>query len=136
MDSSLVESFAIVGCISTLTLWSLVLVLGFLKERLSSSRAAPTSTFSKQLWLGCSVAFLAYQYSQCVDNSGLADLVKGNDPKLDEILRLAPSIARGPSPPLGLANAHLQFAPWMIQNEFHNGEVRVCEIARRGHRNV
>mmetsp|Transcript_6273 Transcript_6273/g.13049 ORF Transcript_6273/g.13049 Transcript_6273/m.13049 type:complete len:482 (-) Transcript_6273:40-1485(-) len=122
MDYTLVESLVVVSCTSTLTLWSVVLVLGFVKDTwVKEALARPT--FSKQLWLGCSVAFLAYQTSQSLVKSGLADLVKGNDPKLDEILRLAPSITRGPSPPLGLSNAHLQFAPWMIQNEFHNGAI-------------
>lgn len=50
---------------------------------------------------------------------GLDDLIKGNDPKLNQILKLAPSILKGPRPPLLLQNRHLQFAPWIIQNELH-----------------
>ncbi|KAL7537031.1 hypothetical protein ACHAWF_005638 [Thalassiosira exigua] len=50
---------------------------------------------------------------------GLADLIVGTDPLLGEILRRVPSIARGPNPPLLLRNRHVQFLPWLIQNEVH-----------------
>ena len=52
-------------------------------------------------------------------NEGLVDLIQGKDPLLNEILERVPSIRRGPSPPLLLRNRHIQFIPWMIQNEFH-----------------
>ena len=52
-------------------------------------------------------------------NEGLVDLIQGKDPLLNEILERVPSIRRGPSPPLLLRNRHVQFIPWMIQNEIH-----------------
>ena len=54
--------------------------------------------------------------------SGLHDLIKGTDPLLNEILRLVPSIQKGPTPPLFFRNRHLQFIPWLIQNELHRLE--------------
>ena len=47
----------------------------------------------------------------------------GSDPKLEQILALSPSILKGPSPPWMLQNRHMQFVPWMIQNEFHRGGI-------------
>lgn len=55
----------------------------------------------------------------CSQNDGLADLIKGKNPILDEVLRLVPSITEGPKPPLLLRNRHIQFIPWMLQNEIH-----------------
>lgn len=52
----------------------------------------------------------------------LHDLVYGEDPKLTEVLALTPSLLRGPQPPLFLTNRHLQFIPWLIQNELHRVE--------------
>mmetsp|Transcript_11350 Transcript_11350/g.24931 ORF Transcript_11350/g.24931 Transcript_11350/m.24931 type:complete len:495 (-) Transcript_11350:1310-2794(-) len=52
-------------------------------------------------------------------NEGLMDLIQGTDPKLSEILARVPAIQQGPSPPLILRNRHMQFIPWMIQNEIH-----------------
>jgi predicted alpha/beta-fold hydrolase len=53
------------------------------------------------------------------DQNGLHDLLKGKSPKLDEILQKVPRIQKGPSAPLFFHNRHLQFIPWMIQNELH-----------------
>lgn len=52
-------------------------------------------------------------------HEGLADLLQGTDPKLNEILERVPAIQRGPSPPILFRNRHVQFLPFMIQNEFH-----------------
>jgi len=52
-------------------------------------------------------------------NEGLADLIKGTDSKLNEILQRVPLIKIGPKPPLLLRNRHIQFIPWMIQNLLH-----------------
>jgi len=52
-------------------------------------------------------------------NEGLADLLQGKDPLLNEILARVPSIRQGPSPPFLLRNRHIQFFPWLIQNEIH-----------------
>lgn len=52
-------------------------------------------------------------------NEGLFDLIQGTDPLLNEILARVPSIQQGPSPPLLLRNRHIQFIPWLIQNEIH-----------------
>lgn len=50
---------------------------------------------------------------------GLADLIQGTDPKLNEVLARVPAIQKGPLPPLLLRNRHVQFIPWIIQNEIH-----------------
>ncbi|GMI05012.1 hypothetical protein TrLO_g2865 [Triparma laevis f. longispina] len=82
---------------------------------------------TEALWskrLALSVVFLGYVLRPLyIDKNGLSELIKGTDPKLDLLLKLAPAISRGPEPPLLLHNRHLQFAPWMIQNEFHNGDI-------------
>ena len=87
---------------------------------------------TEALWskrLALSVAFLAYVLRPLyIDKNGLAELIRGSDPKLEQILKLVPAISRGPEPPLLLHNRHLQFAPWMIQNEFHNGNIPFEEI--------
>ena len=136
MDFSFGDLMVQTVCSSFLTLWMAFNILKFFTQ---TSRPEGTPTTGKKgtkttepkvntKFLACSVAFLAYQVSRSVRDSGLADLVKGTDPNLDEILRLAPSIARGPSPPLLLQNPHLQFAPWMLQNELHNGGIEFEEI--------
>eukprot|EP00934_Nitzschia_sp_Nitz4_P009419 Nitzschia sp. Nitz4//scaffold144_size56818//23871//25355//NITZ4_006534-RA/size56818-processed-gene-0.81-mRNA-1//-1//CDS//3329536507//9409//frame0 len=53
---------------------------------------------------------------------GLADLIKGTDPRLDEILERVPGIQRGPKAPLMFGNRHITFFPWLIQNEIHRLE--------------
>ena len=53
---------------------------------------------------------------------GLHDLVYGSDPRLQDILAKTPSLVRGPNPPFLLTNRHLQFIPWLIQNELHRVE--------------
>jgi len=53
---------------------------------------------------------------------GLKQLLKGTDPMLNEILKRVPSIEKGPSAPLLFGNRHLQFVPWLIQNEIHRRE--------------
>lgn len=55
-------------------------------------------------------------------DEGLADLIQGTDPRLNEILERVPLIRQGPSPPFLFRNRHLQFLPWMIQNEIHRQE--------------
>ncbi|GMH67400.1 hypothetical protein TrRE_jg252 [Triparma retinervis] len=70
------------------------------------------------------VGLAAYYFGSLYYNTGgLEDLIQGTDPKLEQILALSPSILRGPSPPWMLQNRHMQFVPWMIQNEFHRGGI-------------
>ncbi|CAB9520242.1 Alpha beta hydrolase [Seminavis robusta] len=54
--------------------------------------------------------------------SGLFDLIHGTDPQVQQVMDLMPSLLRGPKPPLLFANRHLQFLPWLIQNEIHRQE--------------
>ena len=56
------------------------------------------------------------------NNHNLHDLVYGEDPKLYDVLAQSPSLLRGPQPPLLLTNRHLQFIPWLLQNEIHRIE--------------
>lgn len=56
------------------------------------------------------------------DTDGLADFIQGRDPRLDQILERAPLIRQGPSPPFLFRNRHIQFLPWLIQNEIHRQE--------------
>lgn len=51
--------------------------------------------------------------------SGLFDLVHGTDPLMDQLISKIPNLLRGPRPPLLFSNRHLQFIPWLIQNEIH-----------------
>ena len=53
---------------------------------------------------------------------GLHDLVHGVDPALQDVLAKTPSLMRGPRPPILFHNRHLQFIPWLIQNELHRVE--------------
>jgi predicted alpha/beta-fold hydrolase len=56
-------------------------------------------------------------------DDGLFDLVTGQDAKLQEVLaKMSPSLLRGPRPPWLFANRHLQFLPWLLQNEVHRLE--------------
>jgi predicted alpha/beta-fold hydrolase len=52
-------------------------------------------------------------------NDGLADLIQGLDPRLHEILERVPLLQLGPQPPILFRNRHIQFIPWLIQNEIH-----------------
>jgi len=54
--------------------------------------------------------------------SGLSDLIQGKDPLLNEILARVPALQHGPSPPWLFRNRHVQFIPFMIQNEIHRRE--------------
>lgn len=54
--------------------------------------------------------------------SGLSDLIQGTDPLLNNILDRVPALQHGPSPPWLLRNRHVQFIPFMIQNEIHRRE--------------
>jgi len=65
------------------------------------------------------VVLILIQWSSSSSGPGLYDLVQGTDPLLHEILALAPSIQRGPNPPVFFSNRHLQFLPWLIQNMIH-----------------
>lgn len=61
--------------------------------------------------------------SSIVDSDdGLADLIQGTDLRLNEILEKVPLIRQGPLPPFYFRNRHIQFIPWMIQNEIHRQE--------------
>jgi hypothetical protein len=51
--------------------------------------------------------------------SGLQQIIKGTDPKLNQLLDITPILRAGPSPPFWLSNRHIQFIPWMLQNELH-----------------
>jgi len=51
--------------------------------------------------------------------NGLADLILGTDSRLNEVLARVPDIQRGPQPPFWLRNRHIQFIPFLIQNEVH-----------------
>lgn len=53
---------------------------------------------------------------------GLADLVHGTDPRINDILAMVPSIRLGPVPPPFFRNRHIQFFPFLIQNEIHRRE--------------
>lgn len=53
------------------------------------------------------------------NNDGLAFLIQGTDRRLNKILERVPLLRRGPSPPFWLQNRHIQFIPWLVQNEIH-----------------
>jgi len=60
--------------------------------------------------------------SRSQKRSGLHDLVYGKDPLMKTLLDKIPSLRRGPKPPFLWSNRHLQFFPWLLQNEMHRQE--------------
>ncbi|CAB9520450.1 Inherit from COG: Alpha beta hydrolase [Seminavis robusta] len=63
-----------------------------------------------------------HKNSSSSSHQGLFDLMHGSDPKIHQVMALMPNLRRGPNPPLLFANRHLQFIPWLIQNEIHRQE--------------
>ena len=55
-------------------------------------------------------------------DDGLHTLIKGTDARLEEILARVPAIEAGPRPPFLFRNRHVQFFPWLVQNEIHRLE--------------
>ena len=85
----------------------------------NEQKKKPTKTLRTTFLVGLA----SYYFGPLYSNQGLFDLIKGTDPKLDNILSSSPTMLRGPSPPWFLQNRHMQFAPWMLQNEFHRGSI-------------
>ena len=72
----------------------------------------------------CSILFVAYvAYSAAIHKTGIKAIIKGTDPLLERVLDLCPLIRAGPQPPFWLGNRHMQFIPWMGQNEFFRGSM-------------
>lgn len=53
------------------------------------------------------------------DGPGLFDLIYGTDSRMETLIGKMPSLLRGPRAPLIFSNRHLQFFPWLLQNEIH-----------------
>lgn len=65
------------------------------------------------------LAYGLYPLLTTTNNGGIADLIRGTDPLLDNIIQKMPSLSKGPLPPIFLHNKHLQFIPFLLQNEYH-----------------
>jgi predicted alpha/beta-fold hydrolase len=72
----------------------------------------------------CSFLYVAY-LSYLIGNqkNGINQIIMGNDPLMERVLELCPLIQRGPHPPFYLNNRHMQFVPWMAQNEMFRGSI-------------
>ncbi|KAL3792772.1 hypothetical protein ACHAWO_002377 [Cyclotella atomus] len=116
--TSFSHEFSLLSAASFLTLMGIVTVwtVRLLLPRKSTRQLSKTEFTSTALLfiLACELPiFLS------TPKEGLVDLIQGTDPLLNEILTRVPSIKQGPSPPLLLRNRHIQFIPWLIQNEIH-----------------
>lgn len=80
-------------------------------------KSAPTSSScltNKAIYItSCLLLLFAVELPVLIStpNEGLADLIKGTDSKLNEILDKVPAIQLGPSPPILFRNRHMQFIP-------------------------
>ncbi|KAL3796693.1 hypothetical protein HJC23_009993 [Cyclotella cryptica] len=117
-EISLLSALSFIALMFLVGLW---VIRWTLSRKIVTSRVAPGNFARSQaistallLILACEVpVFLS------TPNEGLVDLIQGTDPLLNEILARVPSIRQGPSPPIFLRNRHIQFIPWLIQNEIH-----------------
>jgi predicted alpha/beta-fold hydrolase len=97
--------------------WAILLILS---RKSDVPTAAPQLTKS-QIIFNALLLILACELPIFLSTpkEGLVDLIQGTDPLLNEILARVPSLQQGPSPPLLLRNRHIQFIPWLLQNEMH-----------------
>jgi len=101
--------------ITIISLSTIVRKLFFTTKNPDNRPAFGTNTIISTLY----VAYLAYLAS--THKTGIAQIISGTDPKLQQVLSLAPLISQGPNPAFFLGNRHIQFIPWMTQNEFVSG---------------
>lgn len=80
------------------------------------------SFFRYYVTVSVGVLFLATEVALSKGDDGLADWIQGKDPKLNDLIQQTPYLRQGPSPPWFLRNRHLQFLPFLIQNEIHRRE--------------
>jgi len=81
----------------------------------------PNKRISKSysFYYGIFVGYILF-VSLLESGSGLADFFHGQDVEnISKILRLAPTIRKGPTVPIWFQNRHIQFIPWLVQNELH-----------------
>ena len=76
------------------------------------------STFLGLLVFGIEIPHI-FRFCATDNHHALAHLIQGTDDRLQTILQLVPEIQRGPRPLFFWTNRHLQFIPWLIQNEIH-----------------
>mmetsp|Transcript_48947 Transcript_48947/g.147447 ORF Transcript_48947/g.147447 Transcript_48947/m.147447 type:complete len:517 (-) Transcript_48947:123-1673(-) len=74
---------------------------------------------TSKLAIAATLAYCACYIYEHETSHGLADLIHGTDPKLQSLLKRCPLMKRGPKPPVWFANRHIQFIPWILQNEMH-----------------
>ena len=72
----------------------------------------------------CSCLYVTYlAYLIATHKTGIDKIIIGTDPSMLAVLSMCPLINSGPHPPFFLNNRHMQFIPWMLQNEFHRGSI-------------
>ena len=102
--------------VSSLGLWGLVFALALDPPALYSNWTSPsippynnTKMYNPNL----------DKYKSIPIGDGLYDFIMGNDMNLYHIINQMPDLLRGPKPPILFRNRHLQFIPWLLQNEYH-----------------
>ena len=64
-------------------------------------------------------AFTVWFAVNYANKYGLNDLIVGTDSRVQQVLAMCPEIRTGPAPPIWFSSRHIQFIPWMVQNEIH-----------------
>ena len=116
--------WSLVSAVFWLILWAWSIGYGMsvlLSRCLMSCKSAVKSSKQGFWWTVCIGLFMALEFPSWIASQrpGLADLIVGTDPRLTEVLKSVPLLTQGPQPPWLLHNRHIQFIPWMIQNEIH-----------------
>jgi hypothetical protein len=62
---------------------------------------------------------VAWSLHNLFQKSRKPTIIKGKRKQIEKILKMCPILQRGPRPPAFFTNCHLQFVPWIIQNELH-----------------
>lgn len=119
-EFSLLSAVSFLTLMGIITVWTVRLLL--LLPHASNNDTPRQRQLSKAEFISTALLFILaceLPIFLSTPKEGLVDLIQGTDPLLDEILARVPSIRQGPSPPLLLRNRHIQFIPWLIQNELH-----------------
>ena len=116
-EISLLSAVSFLVLMGVVTVWTLRLLFA----RNSTSHAVDNKLNRTEFISAALLLILACELPIFLSTpkEGLVDLIQGTDPLLNEILARVPSIKQGPSPPLLLRNRHVQFIPWLLQNEIH-----------------
>lgn len=119
--TSFSHEFSLLSAVSFLTLMAM-LTVWTVRQLFRSKSTNEIHTVNKTEFISAALLLMLaceLPIFLSTPKEGLVDLIQGTDPLLNEILARVPSIQQGPSPPLLLRNRHVQFIPWLLQNEIH-----------------